>query len=60
MNSIEQAKAAKDFALEWQGKDYEKGDTHRFWLELLQKVLGVEDPYNFISFEEQVMVDSTK
>ena len=59
MNSTEQAKAARDFAEEWQGKGYEKGDTQRFWLELLQKVFGVSDPYNFIRFEEQVMVDST-
>ena len=42
-----QQKAAALFAQEWQGKGYEKGDTQRFWLELLQKVLGVEDPYSF-------------
>ena len=52
-----QQKAATLFAQEWQGKGYEKGDTQRFWLELLQKVLGVEDPYSFISFEDEVMVD---
>ncbi len=54
-----QQKAAAFFAQEWQGKGYEKGDTQRFWLELLQKVLGVEDPYSFISFEDEVMVDKT-
>lgn len=54
-----QQKAAALFAQEWQGKGYEKGDTQRFWLELLQKVLGVEDPYSFISFEDEVMVDKT-
>lgn len=54
-----QQKAAALFAQEWQGKGYEKGDTQRFLLELLQKVLGVEDPYSFISFEDEVMVDKT-
>lgn len=54
-----QQKAAALFAQEWQGKGYEKWDTQRFWLELLQKVLGVEDPYSFISFEDEVMVDKT-
>ena len=54
-----QQKTAALFAQEWQGKGYEKGDTQRFWLELLQKVLGVEDPYSFISFEDEVMVDKT-
>ncbi len=54
-----QQKAAALFAQEWQGKGYEKGDTQRFWLELLQKVLGVDDPFSFISFEDEVMVDKT-
>ena len=59
MTDIEQKKAAAQFAKEWEGKGYEKGHTQPFWLELLQKVFGVEDPYKFIKFEEQVMVDST-
>lgn len=59
MTAIEQQQAARKFAQEWQGQGYEKGHTQRFWLELLQTVLGVENPYAFISFEEQVMVDST-
>lgn len=59
MTDIEQKKAAAQFAKEWEGKGYEKGHTQPFWLELLQKVFGVSDPYKFIKFEEQVMVDST-
>lgn len=59
MIAAEQQKAARAFAENWKGKGYEKGDTQRFWLELLQKVLGVEDPYKFIEFEDQVLVDST-
>ena len=59
MTDIEQKRAAAQFAKDWAGKGYEKGHTQPFWLELLQKVFGVEDPYKFIKFEEQVMVDST-
>ena len=55
----QQAAAATDFAKRWSGKGYEKGDTQKFWLELLQKVYGVEDPYSFVEFEDKVMVDST-
>ena len=55
----QQATAAKEFANRWSGKGYEKGDTQKFWLELLQKVYGVEDPYGFVEFEDKVMVDST-
>ena len=59
MTPIQQSKAAVQFAKEWANKGYEKGHTQTFWLELLQKVFGVEDPYGYINFEDQVMVDST-
>lgn len=51
--------AAEAFASKWNGTGYEKGDTQKFWLELLQKVFGVEDPYSFVKFEDKVMVDNT-
>ncbi len=50
-------KAAKEFAAFWQGKGYEKGQSQAFWLELLQKVFGVEDPTHYIEFEDQVHID---
>jgi len=59
MTAIEQQQAAAKFAQEWAGKGYEKGQTQKYWLELLQYVLGVDNPYEFIEFEDQVMVDKT-
>lgn len=46
--------AAKAFAEKWKGQGYEKGQTQKFWMELLQKVYGVNDPFSFIEFEGQV------
>ena len=59
MQNNQQAKAAAEFAAKWEGKGYEKGESQKFWLELLQTVLGVENPYDFISFEDQVHLDHT-
>lgn len=59
MNDVEQRKAAKEFAAYWQGKGYEKGQSQPFWLSLLNKVYGVENPEQFISFENQVHLDHT-
>ncbi len=59
LTNIQSQKAAKQFAEEWQGKGYEKGDTQKFWLELLQNVLGVQDVFKFIEFEDQVLVENT-
>ncbi|WP_293728991.1 type IIL restriction-modification enzyme MmeI [uncultured Phascolarctobacterium sp.] len=59
MNDVKQRRAAKEFAAYWQGKGYEKGQSQPFWLSLLRDVLGVEHPEQFISFEDQIMLDHT-
>lgn len=59
MQKNQQAKAAAEFTARWKGRGYEKGDSQKFWLELLQSVLGVQDPYGFINFEDQVHLDHT-
>ena len=50
----QQAMAAADFAQRWAGRGYEKGDSQVFWTELLTEVFGVENPSNFIRYEEQI------
>ena len=59
MHKNTQSTAAKEFAARWQGKGYEKGESQPFWMELIQTVLGVERPYDIISFENQVKLSST-
>ena len=55
----EQRKAAKEFAKKWEGIGYEKGDSARFWLSLLNEVYGVEKPSDFMRFEDKIMLDHT-
>ena len=43
--------AARDFAEKWDGRGYEKGDTHSFWLELLRDVVGMKDVTTNVRFE---------
>ena len=59
MTDAQRRAAAKQFAADWQGKGYEKGHSQPFWLSLLQKVYGVDEPEKFITFEDQVMLDHT-
>ena len=59
MIDAERRAAAKQFAADWKGKGYEKGQSQPFWLMLLQKVYGVAEPEKFITFEEQVHLDHT-
>lgn len=59
MTDARQRNAAKQFAIDWQGKGYEKGESQPFWISLLRNVYGVEQPEQYIFFEEQVHLDHT-
>ncbi|HJJ45852.1 MAG TPA: hypothetical protein O0Y17_02080 [Methanocorpusculum sp.] len=59
MSIVKQEIAAEKFAKDWTGKGYEKGDSQPFWLALLNKVYGIEEPEKYITFEKQVLLDHT-
>ena len=59
LTDVQQRNAAKKFAEEWNNRGYEKGETHAFWMELLQTVCGVVNPAQFITFENQVQLGHT-
>jgi len=59
MAEVKQRTAAKKFVEDWTGKGYEKGESQKFWIQLLREVLEVENPEQFISFEDQVHLDHT-
>lgn len=56
MDIAQQKKNAKDFIKRWSTADRgrEKQDSQSFWLDLLENVLGVEKPTEFIRFEKTV------
>ena len=57
MTEKDQKKAAQTFATYWKGKGYEKGESQKFWIDLLEHVYGVTNIAEFISFEDQVKLD---
>lgn len=59
MNEKDQKSAAKEFAARWKDKGYEKGESQKFWIDLLTNVYGVKNIAEFISFEDQVHLDHT-
>ena len=59
MTDKQQRNAAREFAAQWAGHGYEKGESQLFWIQLLSQVYGVENVANFIEFEDQVHLDHT-
>ena len=60
MTDVQQRAAARQFAADWKDRGDEKQDTQAFWLALLQKVFGVDEPEKYISFERRVEVDDPR
>ena len=57
MTDLEQKKAAKEFSIRWKDKGYEKGESQKYWIDLLENVLGVSNAAFFIHFEDTVHID---
>ncbi len=58
-NIREQKKKAKAFIKRWGNRGNERQDSQSFWLDLLQSVYGIENPSEYIKFEDKVMLDHT-
>ena len=59
MTELKQREKIKEFIEYWKDKGYEKGESQKFWIQLLREVLGVENPEQLISFEDKVHLDHT-
>lgn len=55
---MEQKRKARKFSEFWgsQNLGYEKQDTAKFWVDLLQSVFGVQDPIRAVDFEKKVTI----
>ena len=58
-NIREQRKQAKAFIKRWKNRGNERQDSQSFWLDLLQSVYRIENPTEYISFENTVALDHT-
>ena len=59
MEIAERQKAVKKFIKYWQEHGDEKQESQRFWIQLLQNVLGVSDSAAYIEFEKRVQLSHT-
>ena len=59
MTQAEQQQAARDFTSFWRDKGDEKQETQRYWIGLLDSVLGIKNASNYIEFEKPVKLKHT-
>lgn len=59
MKVNEQKKEARKFIERWKNRGEEKKDSQSFWLDLLEHVYGIENAVDYITFEDDVLIDKT-
>ena len=59
MKVNEQKKEARKFIERWKNRGEEKKDSQSFWLDLLEHVYGIENAVDYITFEDNVLIDKT-
>ncbi len=59
MKDSDKRQSAKAFSLRWADKGDEKQEIQKFWIDLIQNVLGLSDAVVHISFELPVKIDHT-
>lgn len=57
MTSAEQREAARQFYQKWANKGKEDEDDRSYWIDILARVMGVEDVTDHIEFQKKVIVD---
>jgi hypothetical protein len=57
MSDVEYRKKIKEFIERWTGKGYEKGESQKYWIDLLETLFDIKNASEFISFEDTVHID---
>jgi type I restriction-modification system DNA methylase subunit len=57
MTDAEKREAARQFCQKWAGRGREDEDDRSYWLDILIRVLGIEDATDRIEFQKKVIVD---
>lgn len=57
MTDAERREASRQFYQKWVNKGREDEDDRSYWLDILQRVLGIEDATDRIEFQKKVIVD---
>lgn len=57
MGDVEYRKRIKEFIERWTGKGYEKGESQKYWIDLLETLFDIKNASEFISFEDTVHID---
>ena len=57
MTDAEQREAARQFYQKWAGRGKEDEDDRSYWIDILVRILGMDDATDHIDFQKKVIVD---
>ena len=53
MTDIEKREAARQFIQKWKGRGKEDEDDRSYWLDIIQRILGIDDATDRIEFQKK-------
>lgn len=59
ITQMKQQKVAKKFINEWMGRNYEKQEVQKYWIQLLGGILEISIILSYIEFEKRVQLFHT-
>ena len=57
MFDVEQREAARQFIMKWRDKGKEDEDDRSYWLDILERIMGMENATDHVEFQKKVVVD---
>lgn len=57
MTDAEQRESVRQFIIKWQNRGREDEDDRSYWIDLLERVVGISDATDRIEFQKKVIVD---
>jgi hypothetical protein len=57
MDELKEIEAARQFFQKWANRGKENEDDRSYWIDLLTRILGVEEVTDHIVFQKKVIVD---
>lgn len=57
MTDAEQRESVRQFIIKWQNRGREDEDDRSYWIDLLDRVVGITDATDRIEFQKKVIVD---
>ena len=60
MTEVEKREGARQFYQKWFGKGREDEDDRSYWIDIMSRIMGIENATDYLDFQKKVIVEGNK